>query len=132
MTMGRVYPGSGYLTPTQIEREEWRHATAGWPMRRKPDKLINNVKLTISNKKINKVKLMIGDKKINNVKLINSSNKGLFFNFRMKALPTLALRSGPRASFSEPRIGETVAGANEGAGRFGSSTMAGTGQLISE
>lgn len=64
--------------------------------------------------------------------LIDSSNKGLFFNFRMKAFPTLGLRSGPRATFSEPRIGETVAGANEGAGRFGAATMAGTSQLISE
>ncbi len=62
---------------------------------------------------------------------INNNNKQLFFNFRMKALPGLALRAGGRASFSEPRIGETVAGANEGAGRFDSGTLAPDSQLLS-
>ncbi len=40
-------------------------------------------------------------------------NNQLYFNFRMKGFPDLALRNGSKASFSEPRIGETVAGANE-------------------
>ncbi len=45
---------------------------------------------------------------------IENSNKELFFNFRLKAFPEYALRGGgSRASFSEPRIGETVAGANQ-------------------
>ncbi len=45
--------------------------------------------------------------------LIDSNNNQLYFNFRMKGFPDLALRNGSKASFSEPRIGETVAGANE-------------------
>lgn len=45
---------------------------------------------------------------------INSSNKELFFSFRMKAFPQYVLHGGgSRASFAEPRIGETVAGANQ-------------------
>jgi len=45
---------------------------------------------------------------------IRSSNRELYFNFTMKQFPLLALRSGSgRASFSPPRIGETVAGANQ-------------------
>ncbi len=47
--------------------------------------------------------------------LIDTNNNQLYFNFRMKGLPSAALRSGSKASFSEPRIGETVAGANENA-----------------
>lgn len=62
---------------------------------------------------------------------LNSNNRQLFFNFRMKAFPMLALKAGGRASFSEPRIGETVAGANEGAGRLGSPAMAPDSQLLS-
>lgn len=42
---------------------------------------------------------------------IDSSNKEIFFDFRLKAFPTLNLRSGSRASFSEPRISPTVEGA---------------------
>lgn len=45
---------------------------------------------------------------------IASSNKELFFNFRLKAFPEYAIRGGRRASFGAPRIGETVAGANQG------------------
>ena len=45
---------------------------------------------------------------------IDTNNNELFFNIRMKGLPLLgALGSGSRATFSQPRIGETVAGANE-------------------
>ncbi|MBI3313334.1 MAG: LPS-assembly protein LptD [Candidatus Omnitrophica bacterium] len=45
---------------------------------------------------------------------IDSSNKTLFFNFRMKAFPFIHLRGGGNyASFGEPRIGDTVAGANQ-------------------
>jgi len=44
---------------------------------------------------------------------ISSSNKELFFSLRMKAFPHYPIRSGSRASFAEPRIGETVAGANQ-------------------
>lgn len=47
---------------------------------------------------------------------IDSNNNQLYFNFRMKGLPDSSLRLGSRASFSEPRIGETVAGGNENAG----------------
>ena len=43
---------------------------------------------------------------------IDSSNKELFFLFRLKAFPQYDLKSGNRASFSEPRIGSTVAGSN--------------------
>lgn len=51
--------------------------------------------------------------------LINNYNNELFFNFRMKAFPSFAINGGGgRAAFAEPRIGETVAGANEGAGKF--------------
>lgn len=65
--------------------------------------------------------------------LINNNNSQLFFQFRMKALPAIGVsQGGGRASFSEPRIGETVDGANAGAGRFGSSTMAGFSPLLSE
>lgn len=54
---------------------------------------------------------------------INDYNNQLFFNFRLKAFPSLAISGGcGRASFSEPRIGETVAGANQGAGRFQTAT----------
>jgi len=53
--------------------------------------------------------------------LIDSNNNTLFFTFRMKALPNLALSGGNgRATFSEPRIGDTVAGANHEGGRFSS------------
>ncbi len=45
---------------------------------------------------------------------IRSGNQEWFFNFTMKQFPVLALRTGGgRATFSEPRIGETVAGANQ-------------------
>lgn len=47
---------------------------------------------------------------------IQQNNKELFFNFRMKQFPELALRSGHRSSFSEARIGQTVAGSNQEAG----------------
>ncbi len=44
---------------------------------------------------------------------IDSANKTLFFDFRLKAFPNLGLHGGGnRSSFSEPRIGETVAGSN--------------------
>ncbi len=43
---------------------------------------------------------------------IQDNSKEIFFNFRLKQFPELALRSGSRASFSEPRIGQTVAGSN--------------------
>ena len=43
---------------------------------------------------------------------IDESNKELFFLFRLKAFPGASLKSGNRASFSEPRIGNTVAGSN--------------------
>lgn len=45
------------------------------------------------------------------------SNKTIFFNFRLKAFPEVTVHSGNRASFSEPRIGETVAGVNQGYSR---------------
>ncbi len=44
---------------------------------------------------------------------IHASNKELFFLLRLKAFPELDLKSGNRASFSEPRIGTTVAGSNQ-------------------
>ncbi len=44
---------------------------------------------------------------------IRTSNKELFFLFRLKAYPQFPLKSGNRASFSEPRIGTTVAGSNQ-------------------
>lgn len=50
---------------------------------------------------------------------IHSSNKELFFLFRLKAFPEYPLKSGNRASFSEPRIGSTVAGSNQSAGLAG-------------
>lgn len=46
---------------------------------------------------------------------INSNNKELFFQLRMKDYPQINLKSGSRSSFSAPRIGETVAGANQNA-----------------
>lgn len=46
---------------------------------------------------------------------ISSSNKEIFFDFRMKAFPTLPLRSGSHSTFSEPRIGPTMDGAAGGA-----------------
>ena len=57
--------------------------------------------------------------------LINNNNSQLFVSFRMKGVPMLPsiTQGGGRASFSEPRIGETVAGANEGAGDYGTPTM---------
>jgi len=47
---------------------------------------------------------------------INTSNKELFFQLRMKDYPQISLKSGSRSSFSAPRIGETVAGANQNSG----------------
>ena len=44
---------------------------------------------------------------------IENRAEELYFNFHLKAFPTFALRSGRRASFGAPRIGETVAGANQ-------------------
>jgi len=44
---------------------------------------------------------------------ISQSNKEIFANLRMRGFPRYDLRTGSRATFSEPRIGETVAGANE-------------------
>jgi lipopolysaccharide assembly outer membrane protein LptD (OstA) len=43
---------------------------------------------------------------------IDNSNKELFFLFRLKAFPQYDLKTGNRASFAEPRIGTTVAGAS--------------------
>lgn len=44
---------------------------------------------------------------------IAGNDKQLFFNFRMKAFPEYKLAAGGgRATFSDPRIGETVSGAN--------------------
>jgi len=44
---------------------------------------------------------------------LRNSNKEIYFNFSMKAFPILSLRSGAgRATFADPRIGETVSGAN--------------------
>jgi hypothetical protein len=57
--------------------------------------------------------------------LINSINNELFFNFHMKGVPLLTVGAGGgRATFSEPRIGDTVAGANAGAGNYGGPMMA--------
>jgi lipopolysaccharide assembly outer membrane protein LptD (OstA) len=57
--------------------------------------------------------------------LVNNNNHELFVDFHMKGVPSLNVKAGGgRSTFSEPRIGETVAGANEGAGRYGSATMA--------
>ena len=50
--------------------------------------------------------------------LIDRSNKELFFLLRLKAFPAFPLKSGNRASFSEPRIGTTVAGANQAPSAF--------------
>lgn len=47
---------------------------------------------------------------------IDESNKELFFLFRLKAFPAYPLKSGNRASFSEPRIGPTVAGSHTAPG----------------
>ena len=49
---------------------------------------------------------------------INRSNKELFFIFRLKAFPEYSLKSGNNASFSEPRIGTTVAGSNQAPAGF--------------
>jgi len=46
----------------------------------------------------------------------SSSNKELYFNFRLKAFPIIGFHSGRRASFAEPRIGDTYAGGNEALG----------------
>lgn len=45
---------------------------------------------------------------------IDSSNQEIFFDFRLKAFPMLNLKSGSRASFSQPRISSTVEGAQGG------------------
>ena len=42
-----------------------------------------------------------------------SSGKELFFTFRLKAFPKIFVHAGQRAGFSEPRLGDTVAGANQ-------------------
>jgi hypothetical protein len=56
---------------------------------------------------------------------IDENNNELFFNFRMKGLPSFQVGAGGgRATFAEPRIGETVAGANAGAGMFQTATLA--------
>lgn len=47
---------------------------------------------------------------------IERRNQEIFFNFRFKVFPELAIRSGHRSGFSEPRIGQTVAGANQDSG----------------
>lgn len=47
---------------------------------------------------------------------IQENNKEIFFSLTMKAFPVLNLRSGSRATFAEPRIGQTVAGSNLEAG----------------
>ncbi len=47
---------------------------------------------------------------------IADSNKEIFFQLRMKQYPQINLKSGSRSSFSPPRIGETVAGANQDMG----------------
>lgn len=45
---------------------------------------------------------------------IHSTNQTLYATLKMKAFPFVAVRGGSNyASFSEPRIGETVAGANQ-------------------
>lgn len=64
--------------------------------------------------------------------LINNNNNQLFFDFRMKGVPGAQFhQGGGRASFSDPRIGETVAGSNQGAGRYSSPTLTGQDPLIS-
>ncbi len=46
------------------------------------------------------------------------NNNEVYFNFAMKQFPLFNLRSGQgRATFADPRIGETVAGANQYGGR---------------
>lgn len=47
---------------------------------------------------------------------LDDHNQELFFNFRFKAFPEIALRGGRRSGFSEPRIGHTVAGADQESG----------------
>ena len=44
---------------------------------------------------------------------VNRFNNEFFFLFRLKAFPQTPLKSGNRASFSEPRIGTTVAGSSQ-------------------
>ncbi len=44
---------------------------------------------------------------------IDSSNKELFVELRLKAFPQFPLKAGNRASFSRPRIGRFVSGASE-------------------
>lgn len=44
---------------------------------------------------------------------IDSSNKEVFIELRLKAFPQFPLKAGNRASFSRPRIGHFVSGANE-------------------
>ncbi len=41
------------------------------------------------------------------------TNKEVFFQLRLKALPVIDLHTGHRASFSQPRIGKHISGANE-------------------
>ncbi len=64
--------------------------------------------------------------------LISQNNYNAFVNFHMKGLPSMNLRAGGgRASFSEPRIGETVAGANAWSGNYGSSPNTNEAPLLS-
>lgn len=50
---------------------------------------------------------------------IDESNKEFFFLFRLKAFPEYPLKAGNRAEFAEPRIGQTVQGANQAYGLRG-------------
>ncbi len=50
---------------------------------------------------------------------IDNSNKEFYFLLRLKAFPEYPLKVGNRASFSEPRIGQTVSGANQSYGLAG-------------
>jgi len=48
---------------------------------------------------------------------IRSSNKQVFFNLRLTDYPIIRLKGGEqRGSFAEPRIGETISGANQATG----------------
>ncbi|MFA7254762.1 MAG: LPS assembly protein LptD, partial [Candidatus Omnitrophota bacterium] len=60
----------------------------------------------------------------------NKMNNTAFVRFTMKGLP-VSLGSGGQSPFCAPRIGETVAGANESGGFFDSPMTPGEGQFLS-
>ena len=60
----------------------------------------------------------------------NKMNNTVFAKFTMKAVPLAAFGTAGKAPFSAPRIGETVAGANESGGFFDSPMLPGDSQPL--